>query len=95
MLLVYKEPSHRAGISVTYVQVCRPENVDVCNKHITFQLRWTRILKKQFAVHETDRPVTLKQGQGHQTWYGLVDPKHGFHNAQFQLKSDKNIKIFS
>ena len=28
----------------------------------------------QFAVDESDIRVTLK-GQGHQTWYGLLDPK--------------------
>ena len=30
--------------------------------------------EKQFAVHDSDTPVTLKQGQGHQPWYELVDP---------------------
>ena len=33
--------------------------------------------KEQIAVHDSDTPVTLKQGQGHQTWYELVDPKQG------------------
>ena len=28
--------------------------------------------------------VTLKQGQGHQTWYRLVDPKQGYNNAKFE-----------
>ena len=26
----------------------------------------------------------MKQGQGHQTWYDLVDPKEGYNNANFE-----------
>ena len=37
-----------------------------------------------FAVYESDTPVTLQQGQGHQTWYDLVDQKQGYHNAKFE-----------
>ena len=32
-------------------------------------------LKKQLAVYDSDTRVTLNQGQGHQTWYELVDPQ--------------------
>ena len=39
--------------------------------------------KKQFAAYDSEIPVTLKQGQGHQTWYKLVDPKQGYNNAKF------------
>ena len=39
--------------------------------------------KKQFAVYDSDTPVTLKQSQGHQKWYELVDPKQGYNNAKF------------
>ena len=28
--------------------------------------------------------TTLKQGQGHQTWYELVDPKQGKKNAKLE-----------
>ena len=28
--------------------------------------------------------MTLKQGQGHQTWYELVDPKHSYNDAKFE-----------
>ena len=28
--------------------------------------------------------VTLEQGQGHQTWYELVDPKQGYDYAKFE-----------
>ena len=31
--------------------------------------------KKKFADYDSDTPVTLKQGQDHETWYELVDPK--------------------
>ena len=29
-------------------------------------------------------PVTLKQSQGHQTWYKLVDPRQSYNNVKFQ-----------
>ena len=32
-------------------------------------------LKKLFAVYNSDTPVILKQGQSHQIWYELVEPK--------------------
>ena len=41
--------------------------------------------KKQFAVYDSDTPVTLKQGRGHQTWYKLVDHKQGI------IQSLKNL----
>ena len=28
--------------------------------------------------------MTIKQGQGLQTWYELVDPKQGYNNAKFE-----------
>ena len=40
--------------------------------------------KKQFAVYDSNKSVTLKQGQGHQTWYELVDPKQGYDNGKFE-----------
>ena len=33
---------------------------------------------------DSNIPVTLKQGQGHQTWYELVDTKQGYSNAKFE-----------
>ena len=35
-------------------------------------------LKNNFAVYGSDTFVTLKQGQGHQTWYDLVHHKQGY-----------------
>ena len=43
-------------------------------------------LKKQFAVDDSDTSMTLKQYQGHQTWYKLVDPKQGYNNVKFIKK---------
>ena len=40
--------------------------------------------KKQFSVYDSDIPATLKQGQGHQTWYELVDPKQGYNKTHFE-----------
>ena len=44
---------------------------------------------KHNAVYDSDIPVTLKQGQGQQTWYDLADPKQGYKNAQFKNKKFK------
>ena len=33
---------------------------------------------------DSNTPVALKQGQGHQIWYDLVDPKQGYNNAKFE-----------
>ena len=41
-------------------------------------------LKKQFIVYDSDTTVTVKHGQGHQTWYILVDPKRDYNNAKFE-----------
>ena len=39
--------------------------------YTTFKLQWTKIWK-ELAVYDSDTYVTLKQGQGHQTWYELL-----------------------
>ena len=39
---------------------------------------------KSFADYDSDTAATLKQGQGHQTWNELVDPKQGYDNAKFK-----------
>ena len=39
---------------------------------------------KQFVVCDSDTPVTLKQGQGHQTCYEMLFPKH-YHNAKIEM----------
>ena len=39
--------------------------------------------KNQFAIYNSDTPVTLKQGQGHQAWYEL-DPMQGYKNVKFE-----------
>ena len=58
-----------------------PDLFNVCKNHTTSKLQWTR---KQSAVYDPDTPVTLKQGQGHQSWSELVDSKHGYNNAQYE-----------
>ena len=40
--------------------------------------------KKQFAVYESDIPVTLKSGQGHQTWYEFLNPEQGYNHTKFE-----------
>ena len=44
--------------------------------------------KNKSGVHNSDTPVTLKQGQGHQTWYALVDPKQGYSNVKLKTKQN-------
>ena len=40
--------------------------------------------KKKKATYDSDTTVTLKQGQGHQFWYELVDPKQGINRAKIE-----------
>ena len=35
--------------------------------------------------------VTLKQGQSHQTWHELVDPKQGYNNAKFEKSCANSV----
>ena len=44
-----------------------------------------------FAIYDSDTPVTLKQGQGHQTWFELVDPRQGYNNAKFEKPSLNSV----
>ena len=44
---------------------------------------------KQFAVYDSDIPVTLKYGQGHQTWYELLE--QGFTHAKFERPPLKSV----
>ena len=37
-----------------------------------------------FAVYNSDIAATLKQSQGHQTWYELVHPKQGYNYAKLE-----------
>ena len=59
---------------------------NVRSKRITFLPERTRIKNIKttmlFAVSET--PVTLKQGQGHPTWYESLHAKPGHNHAKFE-----------
>ena len=48
-------------------------------------------LRKQFALYDSYTPVTLKQGQGHQAWNELVDPKQGYNHAKFERPPFNNV----
>ena len=39
--------------------------------------------KKLFAPYDSDTSLILKQGQGHPTWYELLDLKQGHNHAKF------------
>ena len=58
-----------------------------------------------FWVYDSNTPVTLKQGWGHQIQYELVDPKQGYNNTKFEKlclnsvhknkqKTPTNFKVF-
>ena len=49
-------------------------------------------LIKQLAVYDSDAPVTLKQGQSHQTWYELVDPKQDYNCIRFEKPRLKSVR---
>ena len=49
-----------------------------------FKLQRTRNQNTLFAVNIADTPVTLKQGQCHQTWNDDVDPKQDYNPAKFE-----------
>ena len=36
--------------------------------------------------------MTLKQGQGHQTWHEFVDPKQGYNNAKFEKPRFNSVR---
>ena len=71
-----------------------PDLVNVCKILGTIQrLKYSgQDFKKQFAVNDSDRPMTLKQGHGHQTWYELVDPKQGYNNAKSEKPHLNNVR---
>ena len=48
--------------------------------------------KKQLAVYDSDTPVSLKQGQGHQTWYALVDPNQGYNHTMFEQSNFNSVR---
>ena len=55
----------------------------------------------QFVVYIFDTPVTLKQGQGHETYNDNVDPKQGYNHGKSErsffngIQEKANIKDFS
>ena len=65
-----------------------------------FKLQKTRLQIMQFAIYILDKPVTLKQGQGHQIYKGSIDPKHGYDHVKFErscfngVQAKANVKDF-
>ena len=45
------------------------------------------------AAYDSDTPVTLKQGQGHQTWYELVDPKQCHNNPKMEKLCVNSVRV--
>ena len=50
-----------------------------------FKTKVNNNIRNQFNAYDFDKPVTVKQDQGHQTWYALVGPKQ-YNNALFEKK---------
>ena len=55
-----------------YLTVCSNNKSISLLQHINHS---RKAFKKQFAHYDSDTPVTLKQDQGHETWYKMVDSK--------------------
>ena len=74
---------------------------NVCSNYTTFTLQRTRIQNTQFAVYISDKSVTLKQSQDHQTYNHNVQPKQFNNHAKFERSwfngvwEKANIKFFS
>ena len=45
----------------------------------------------KIAIYDSDIPVTLPYGQGHQTWYELLGPKQGYNNAKFERPAVSSV----
>ena len=52
-------------------------------QHLNYDAQESKKNKKP-TVYDSDRHVTLKQGQGQQTWYRLEDSKQDYNNAMFE-----------
>ena len=74
--------------------------VNVCSNHTKFKLVRTRIQSMQLAVYISDRPVTLKQSQGNQTYNDNADPTKSYNHAEFErsdlngVQEKANVKVF-
>ena len=72
--------------------------INVCSNHVP--LNCGEESKNNFAVYDSDAPVTLKQGHRHQTWYELQDLEQGYNHSKFDrypvnsVHQNVNVKDF-
>ena len=66
-----KRESYVSLIYTSHTKHIVPDLFVVCIQRLNYG---GQSFKKQSAVYDSDAPVTLKQGQGHQTWYKLETP---------------------
>ena len=68
-------------ISLKYTSVAQPILCMICLMYVAtipcFNYGGPESYFYKITLNEFDTPVTLKQGQGQETWYGLVDPEQG------------------
>ena len=76
--------SYASSVHTSHTKHTVPDLSHVCKNHTTFKLQWRRIGEKKIAVDNSDKPMTLKQGHGDQTWCKSVDPLQDCNNAKFQ-----------
>ena len=64
---------------------------NVCTNIATIQcLNYRRQeSEKEFVAYDSDTPVTFKQGQHHQTWSELLDPKQSYNHEELRKTSLK------
>ena len=78
---------------ITTLKFCHIWTIVWAAQHWSLQkLTFFYVSHKQFAVYDSNIPVTLKQGHGHQTWYELLDPKQGYYCAQFERPKTVSAK---
>ena len=77
-------------IFLTYVLVATIQ-------HLSYN---TQESKRQSALYDSEKSVTLKQGHSHPTWYEVVDPKQGYNYAKFSglhmnsVHKKDTVKVF-
>ena len=77
-----------AKMLVTFLKYIPDTSSIVCSmflmyatiQHINYKRQES---KRQCALYDSDTSVTLKQGQGHPTWFDLVDSNQGYSHAKF------------
>ena len=61
-------------------------------QHLNYGGQEIKNKQKRLAVCDSNTPVPLKQGQGHQNWYESEDPKQGYDNEKFEKPRSNSLR---